>query len=216
MNSIKTFEYITIFIKELNLEFGPVQHSLELYDHLLDKTTKNNIEAVKRHIHAFNSFLKKNEEAIIKKDKSLLKEKEIVYSKNVKINLEEIFKIADTETTDVIWNHLLLIMNNINPSKETLELLKKSLSEEKSGGSDIISGLIKKMEDTVDPGADPVQSIMNLMQGGVFADMAKTVGQGLQDGSLDIGKMFGMVQGMLSSMPQSNPDVTSPSQITEV
>ena len=37
-------------------------------------------------------------------------------SKNANIKMDDIFKRADKETTTAIWNHLLVILSEIDPS----------------------------------------------------------------------------------------------------
>lgn len=108
--------------------------------------------------------------------------------------------MADLETTNVIWQHLLVITNSVDPSEEAMEILKKSL-EEKSNEGAFLSNLVQKIEKNVDPNSsDPMAAIMGLMSSGVFTDLISNMNSGMQDGSLNIGKLFGTVQGMMSSM----------------
>lgn len=197
---LKSFQCIVKFVEDLSTEFGNKQHSLVLYNRLIGKTKITHQDSIKRHVQAFSDFVFKNEEAILKKDTSKMKEPIILYSKKVNIKMDEIFKMADNETAQVIWKHLLVIMNNINPNTEAMEILKKSL-EEKSNEGEFLSNLVQKIEKSVDPNTnDPMTAIMGLMSNGVFTDLISSMNSGMQSGSLDIGKLFNTVQGMMGSL----------------
>ena len=197
---LKSFQYIVKSVEDLSTEFGPKQHSLVLYNRLLAKTKITHTDSIMKHNQAFFDFFLKNEDAVLKKDTSLLKDPVIMYSKKVNIKIDEIFKMADNETTQIIWKHLLVIMNNVNPNAKSMELLKKSL-EEKSNEGEFLNNLVQKIEKSVDPNTtDPMAAIMGMMSNGVFTDLISSMNNGMQNGSLDIGKLFGTVQGMMGSL----------------
>lgn len=196
----KSFDCINKFVGDLTEVFGGKQHSLLLYNRLLGKTNVKHMDAIKKHVQSFSDFVTKNREAIMTKDSTKFSDPIIFYSKKVNIKMDEIFKMADLETTNVIWQHLLFISNSVDPSEEAMAILKKSL-EEKSNEGAFLSNLVEKIEKNVDPGADPMAAIMGLVGSGVFTDLISTMNSGMQDGSLNLGKLFGTVQGMMSSMP---------------
>ena len=125
--------------------------------------------------------------------------------------MDEIFKYADDDTAQVIWKHLLVIMNSLNPSSHTMDILKKSL-EEKSNESEFLNTIVEKIEKSVDPNAtDPMSAIMGMMTSGVFTDLVATMNTGMQDGSLNMNKLFGTVQSMMTTMSGTSnmPDLSS-------
>lgn len=197
---LKSFQSIVKFVEDLSTEFGNKQHSLVLYNRLISKTNITHCDAIKRHIKAFYDFVSANNQCILEKDITKMKEPIIMYSKNVNIKMDEIFKMADTEATHVIWKHLLVITNSIDPSTEAMNVLRKSL-EEKSNEGEFLSSLVSKIESSVDQNtSDPMSAIMGLMSNGVFTDLISSMNSGMQNGSLDIGKLFNTVQGMMTSM----------------
>lgn len=200
----KSFDYINKFVGDLAEIFGSKQHSLLLYNRLLGKTTIKHTDAIKKHIQAFTDFVLKNRQAIIQKDSSKIIDPIILYSMKVNIKMDEIFKMADSETTSIIWQHLLVITNNVDPSEEAMEILKKSLEENSKEGQ-FMANLVQNIEKNVDPNnSDPMSAIMGLMSSGVFTELISSMNSGMQDGSLNIGKIFGTVQGMMSSMGGMN------------
>jgi len=196
----KSFDHVTKFVSDLAEVFGTKQHSLLLYNRLLNKTKTTHHDAIKKHVDAFTEFVTKNHQAIIDRDDTKIVSPIIFYSKKVNIKMDEIFKMADSETSNVIWKHLLVIINSVDPSEEAMAILKRSL-EEKSNEGDFLNNLVQKIEKNVDGNsADPMSAIMGLMSSGVFTDLLSGMNSGMKDGSLDIGKLFGTVQSMMTSM----------------
>jgi hypothetical protein len=210
---LKNFQNIVKFIEDLTTGFGSKQHSLVLYNRLVSKTKIIHVDSVKRHINTFHEFITINEQAIIEKNISKIKNPIIFYSKKVNIKMDEIFKMADNETSEIVWRHLLVIMNGLNPKPEVTNILKKSL-EEKSNEGDFLSNLVSKLENTVDPNTtDPMSAIMGLMSNGVFTDIISSMNTGMSDGSLNLEKLFSTVQGMMTTLGgdigKSNPTTIS-------
>jgi hypothetical protein len=108
-NNLAIFEKITIFIDALHEVFKESESvkSINLYHHLLNKTTISHKKAIKKHVSEFRKFCKENQEAISNKNVDLLTRTKIEYSEKVHIDIKEIFSIADTDTTDIIWVHLI-------------------------------------------------------------------------------------------------------------
>ena len=210
---LKTFQCIVTFVEDLADMFQSKQHSLMLYNRLLSKTKITHQDSIKRHVKIFHEFITKNNEAILNKDSSKLKETAILYSNKVNIKLDEIFRLADTETSNVIWKHLLVIMNTVDPSVEATNILKKTL-EEKSNEGAFLSSLVNKIESSgIDPNtSDPMSAMMGMMTSGVFTDIISSMSNGMKDGSLDIGKLFGTVQSMMASLGDLSQESVSQNQ----
>lgn len=196
----KIFENIVSFVSDLTEVFGTKQHSLLLYNRLLQKTGNDNINAVRKHIEAFNKFISENQEAILKKNFKEFVNPIIEYSPKVNIKIDEIFKMADVETSSTIWKHLLLIMSTIDPSTKAMNILKESL-EEKTNESQFLNDMFDKIKDNVDSqNEDPMAALMGLMSSGVVPQLVTSMTNGMQNGSLDMTKLFGTVQSMMTSL----------------
>lgn len=206
-NSLITFNAISNFTTCLCEVFGPTNRSLKLYAHLISKTTLSHDIPIKKHIAAFREFCVANREGITTKNGALLHEN-ITYSARVYIDIAGILKRADRETTDVIWKHLLTISALTDPGGNAREILKDSVN--KSGGttteSDFLSNIIGKVEQHVDPNANPMEAVAAIMKSGIFTELVGGMGNGLQDGTLDLSKLMGTVQKMVTSLSANVDD----------
>lgn len=201
--SLITFKAISNFINELGDIFDDKQRTLKLYHHLISKTTLSHDRAIQNHISAFLTFCKNNRDAILSKDKRKLDSKIIKYSDRVYINMDDILRMSDSETEDAIWNHLLTISALVDPAGRARHVLqenmsKKGLCDDKE--ADFLSTIINKVEEHVDPNANPMEAISSIMKSGVFNDLVGGMGNGLQNGSLDLSKLMSTVQTLVSSM----------------
>lgn len=195
----KVFSHISDFVCDLADLYGKKQHSLMLYKHLLDKTKITHKDAIRKHITCFRDFLKKNKDAILEKNHELIQLNDIVYSQKVKIQMDEIFKIADEDSKKAIWGHLLVLYNDYDPNNETISLLKKTLKTTEKE-ENFISSIVEKIEKNVDPNAsDPLTAIMGLMNSGVINEVVSSISNGFQDGTIDINKLMGNVKETMSS-----------------
>ncbi len=213
---VKIFSHISDFVKELSDIFGSKQHSLLLYARLIDVTNNNHASAIEKHVHIFDTFVHKNYKAILEKKVDLLSESTILYSKKANIKLSEIFKLADSNETAAIWKHLLVILTAIDPSAEAMKELKKTFDEKTKEG-EFLNGLVEKIESNLDPNSsDPMTAIMGLMGNGVFTDLISSMSSGMQSGNLDMSKLFGTVQTMLTTMGGNNSSSSSSTTVTTV
>ena len=209
---ILTFRSITGFVNDLGEEFGKKHHPLFLYSRLIKKTNIGHDTPIRKHIDAFKHFCQTNREALVEKNISKLKEKKITYTPDkVYIDMEEIFNLADRDTCGIIWEHLHTISAFVDPEAKTKELLKKvkesakgSKVEMGEAETKLISNLLDKIEenvgDTSGEDMNPASALSAIFSSGVVTDLVQTMGQGFQDGSLDMTKLFGAVQGMAGQM----------------
>ena len=83
--------------------------------------------------------------------------------------------------------------------------------------ANFLSNIIEKVEQSVDPSkmnsSNPMEMVQGLMQSGVFTDLISGMQGGLSDGSLDMNKLLGSVQGMISKL---SPDGQVPSEISNM
>jgi hypothetical protein len=198
--SLITFKTISNFTNDLGEVFSEKHRPLKLYAHLINKTTLAHEKPIEKHIEAFRLFCVANREAISKRTVNKLSKEKIIYSKRVYINMKDIFLLADTETTGVIWMHLLTISALVDPGGKAREILKEEA--EKGGGDEInfLTDIISKVEANVKPNANPMEAVTAIMQSGIFSELVSGMGNGLQDGSLDLGKLMGTVQKMVTKL----------------
>ena len=194
----KVFSHINDFVCDLADLYGKNQHSLMLYKHLLEKTKITHKDAIRKHISSFREFLKKNKDAIMEKNHQLLKLNDIVYSQKVKIQMDEIFKIADGDSKKAIWGHLLVLYNDYDPNNETINMLKKTLKPTEKE-ENFVSSIVEKIEKNIDPNADPLTAIMSLMNSGVINEVVSSISTGFQDGTIDINRIMGNVKDTMNS-----------------
>lgn len=204
--SLITFKAICNFINDLCEVFGDNHRPLKLYSHLINKTTLSHEKAIKKHIDAFSSFCVKNREAISSKNTKMIEESKILYSNRVFIDMKDIFELSDKETTNVIWKHLLTISALTDPSGKARRILKEE--NEKGGGDEVnfLTDIISKVEDTVNIDANPMEAVSSIMKSGIFNDLVQGMGTGLQNGSLDLKKLMGTVQNMVTKLSDDAED----------
>jgi hypothetical protein len=214
--TLLAFKAICDFVEDLSSVFGNKHKPLKLYRRLSSKTTISNTKAMGRHIDIFKVFSEANSEAISEKDANKLQIKVLKYSDAVYIDMAYIFRLAENEigTSPVIWRHLLTISAIVNPSDKAKELLKADLSltsgasasstpttsSSASGAeSDLLSGIFSKVEKSFGNGDKPMD-IGSIMSSGVFTEVIQDIQGKMSSGELDIGKLFGAMQGMMGSL----------------
>jgi hypothetical protein len=210
--SLITFKAISNFTNELGELFSNQQRSLKLYCRLINKTTISHDKSIQKHINAFRDFCITNRDDIVNKSTKLTMNK-ILYSQRVFIDMSEIFNLADKETAKIIWEHILCISALVDPAGKAREILKKNLEEGKTGNQEtnFLTDIINKVESHVNQDANPMEAVSSIMQSGIFTDLIGGMNSGLSDGSLDLGKLMGAVQGMVGQLgeqtggdPQAN------------
>jgi hypothetical protein len=205
--SLITFKAIANFANDLAEVFGDNQRSLKLYAHLISKTTLSHDKPIQKHIEAFRNFCVANRDAISARDYKILVEKRITYSDRVYINIPEIFKKSDAETSGIIWKHLLTISALVDPTGKAREILKEQTTSGTGvGEANFLTDIISKVESHVDPNANPMEAVASIMKSGIFNDLVSGMGSGLQDGSLDLGKLMSTVQTMVTKLSDETGD----------
>jgi hypothetical protein len=207
--TILIFKTICNFVNDIKESFGKKQKSLLLYAHLLEKTGIVHEEPIRKHIRVFYDFCKKNEEAILKKDKEQIHDPVLRYSDKVFIDIAEIFELADTDEQKVLWKHLLILSAVLDPSSQAKQILReekqrKNKLGQKGGEEDFLSNLIDQVSEHIDPHniKSPIDAVQSIMSSGVFQDMVSSMNDGLSDGSLDLSKMMGSLQTMIGTLGQ--------------
>ena len=195
------FKAISDFTKELCENFTSnvkdKNHSLKLYEHLLNKTTLSHDKAIKKHIDAFRLFCIENRDAIKSRNPSLMTNNKVSYSSRVYIDFSSIFKDADKDTSAIIWKHLLTISALVDPAGKAKDILKNNTDSKEAS---FLSDIINKVESNVNPNSNPLEAITSIMSSGVFTDLVAGMNTGIQNGELDLGKLMGTVQTMCSTL----------------
>lgn len=197
-NSLVAFKAISKFINDLSEMFGESQRTLQLYSFLLKKTTLAHEAVILKHMDIFRTFCVENRDAISGMDASQLVNPVIQYSEKVSIDMNPIFEKADASTTKTIWKHLLTISAIVDPTGEARKILREVKSQ--GNESDFLSNMMEKIEKNVDSNANPMEAISSMMSSGIFTELIGGMGSGIQDGTLDLGKLMGTVQKMVSKM----------------
>jgi len=198
--SLITFKAISNFTNDLGEVFSEKHRPLKLYTHLINKTTIAHDKPIEKHIEAFRLFCVANRDAIAAKDIKQISKNKISYSKRVYINMQEIFASSDSETTTVIWKHFLTISALVDPAGKARQILKEQAAN--GGGDEVnfLTDIISKVENQVNPDSNPMEAVSAIMQSGIFTDLVSGMGNGLQDGSLDLGKLMGTVTTMVTKL----------------
>lgn len=202
--SLLTFKAICNFVNDLAEVFGSKHKPLKLYKRLINQTQIAHDQAIKKHISIFHDFCTSNRNAIFEQDASKLISKTISYSARVYIDMSIIFRLADAETSSVIWKHFLTISALVDPTGNAKNILKKNAEEKKSSvnETEFLSNMITKFEDTIKPDANPAEAISAIMSSGMMTDLVNN----MQSGNLDLGKLMGAVQTMVVSIEQKAGD----------
>jgi hypothetical protein len=204
-NSLTTFKAISNFTTCLSEVFGDNNKPLKLYARLISKTTISHDKVILKHIAAFREFCISNRNQIASKDRNF-NPVNITYSSRVYININTILKQSDTDTTSVIWKHILTISALVDPAGKAREILQDS----SKGGStnsteaDFLTNIIGKVEEHVNPDANPMEAVSSIMKSGIFTDLVGGMGSGLQDGTLDLSKLMNTVQNMVTTLNEQS------------
>ena len=202
--SLVCFKAISNFTSELGELFSKQQRSLKLYCRLINKTTIVHDNSIKKHIDAFKTFCIANREAIFTKSIDKMTVSKISYSQRVYIDVNDIFKLSDKDTIKIIWEHLLCISALVDPAGKARDILKKNMEAGDAGGEEtnFLTDIINKVEQHVDPDANPMEAVSSIMKSGIFTDLIGGMNNGLSNGSLDLGKLMGAVQGMVGKLSE--------------
>jgi len=226
-HELKLFSTIKRFVNDLVDSFED-QHSLILYNHLINKTKNVHLVAVRKHISVFSQFCETNREAILAMSKEGFATPLLIeYSSNVFIDMSDVLsKASDGETLNNIFKYLLLILAMVDPTSNAKTVLSElSATESKSLSDDNVppgfSKIVDKIKNHISPEDlnNPMKAVQSLMSKNVFADILKTVNDSIKDGSIDLadmasqmnratdeGEISNMMNPLMSmSMPQDGP-----------
>lgn len=201
-DTIVLFKCIVDFIHCLREMFGKQQHSLELYDLLMEKTGIVHQDPIKKHLQIFRNFVSENETAILESCEEKMTQWRIDYSEKVYIDLKEIFKSSTIEDKNTIWQHLLTLLAVLVPTSNAKNVLKEQKQKKKNNEGDFLTNMIQKVERHVDPNmaSDPAQMMSGILSSGLFTELMNDMNNGMSNGDLDLNQMMGSLQGMIGNM----------------
>lgn len=206
-SSLIAFKAISNFTQDIGQLFSRKHRGLKLYCRLINKTTLSHENAIEKHIDAFNKFCVGNREAIIEKNYNKFTVEKVSYSSRVFINIKEILKNADKDTSATIWKHILYISALVDPAGNAKKVLKENMNSNTGSETQFLTDIISKVEEHVDPSANPMDAVSSIMKSGIFTELMGGMNNGLNNGQLDLGKLMGAVQGMVSTLSQQNGGV---------
>ena len=210
-NELLAYQAISSFVSEANAVGGSTQKSLQLYNRLIQKTQISHVEAIKKHIDAFKKFCQDNQEALKEQEIDKLNTKVIEYSPRVYINVR-LLLINSKENASVIWQHIITIGAIVYPQAKLKKVLKEKQEYQKQSSTepifdgdtpedDFLSNIMTRVESSVDPNtSDPSAALGQIMSGGLMTDLMGSMTSGMQDGSLDLGKLMGSLQKMVGKL----------------
>lgn len=210
-NNLLVFKAISTFVKDLSELYGKQHHPLSLYRRLLEKTSVIHEKAISKHVELFREFCALNREAFQHTDYKLFTNSVVKYSEKVYIDMSKVFDIADKESRDTIWRHLLTISAFVDPSSNAKKMLKemseKSKMEGESGKEEtFLTSIIEKVEQSITPdqvGSNPMAAVTSIMSSGVFTELIQNMQSGIDSGDLNINKLLGTVQGMIGGLQEN-------------
>jgi len=175
---------------------------IELYAHLCSKTTFEHKESMNKHIELFSTWCVANQDAIIDRDVNTLTTDDIRYSKNVFVNVRDIFEAIkdDIDATHIIWTHVTTIAAIVDQTGAVKLALREMKATPNGSGreGDFLGSIISKIEGEVGAESNPLVAVQSLMTSGVMTEIMADMGKGMEDGSFDVGKLLGSVQGMMA------------------
>lgn len=199
------FNAITGFVKDLSNEFKQKQHSLALYDRLIEHMGLSQEVAIRKVVDGFTTYISKNQTAIEQRDAEKLSSDKVVYSEKVFLVLRPLFDEADSETKEAMWKHLLTIYGILYPDSHAKDILRSMKSEVKNPETALISNMVEKIVPHLNPDeTNPMQAIMSLMSSGVFTELVGTMQKEMDGGSINMNSLLGTVSTMFSQ-----PDPTA-------
>lgn len=206
---ILAFKSIHSFITSLNEQFGEKNKPLKLYARLIEQTTFSHEIPIQKHVQAFTTFCIANRSSIYDKKYEDFLPCKVIYSERVFIDLKELFELADKDQKNVMWQHVLTISALVDSTGRAREILRKSKNgkNEKNFLTDIIEKVEKNIKLDNNPNSNPFEMVGQLMGSGLFTDIIGSMNSQVSNGELDMSKMIGVVQNMVSTLSQDQPEV---------
>lgn len=204
------FKAISDFVEEIYEAFGVEKKDkpLALYHRLITGVTFHDTEQIKRQVSIFTNYVVENKKFIHDKRLPLLTS--IRMTDRVYIDLPKYIKQADSETINVIRQHLLTILSIVEPDQSNLDILAQSEKAFEGTGIDF-QGMMEKMKGVAEKSnADNPMALMSeMMSSGVMQDMMSSIQNSFSNGNINPQNIFSLVQNMMGAMTPPQPTDTS-------
>lgn len=233
MDIEKVFGAIKSFVTEINTLYGAHYKPLALYGRLVERTNLTHTIPVTKHINAFKKFMISNRNAIYSMNEQEFKPHKIQYNDNVYFNMKTIMNMADPDTQQVIWQHLLVLSALLDDQSKAKQRIKENQVGAAStvpGGVDpMLSGIMNMvssvmMDDTTGtgglgalsalgggPGAGSIgdfgQVFGQIMSSGILPKMMSSISSSVKDGQIDIGNIVQSVQSLAKECDLDLPPI---------
>jgi hypothetical protein len=186
-------------VYDLGREFGRSQHSLKLFQRLLERCEEEpNPEAQAAVGACFERFVRANRKGIIARNSTQLATHVIVYHGNVNIKLAEIFRLADDQAKTTIWAHLQCLLNILDPDNEEVEQALAVYRKQQESSSSSSSSSDEPVDESSKE-AQFIKSIIDQIQPTIETNTVPGMGGGNPLGGIDLMGMFSKVTNMLDS-----------------
>lgn len=116
-DDITIFKQIAHFVEDLGNAFKDQHKPLKLYARLIERTGFTHSKVIRKHIEIFRNFCAVNRECIMEQNHNKLALHNIEYSETAHINMYTIFNMADKDTSNIIWAHLIKISELVDNTK---------------------------------------------------------------------------------------------------
>jgi hypothetical protein len=206
------FEAISNFVEELQNILGKKYRPLSLFQRFLSNVTVSDSETILKIVKLFKDFCVENNDMMVNMDMSLVVNKEISYSDNVRINIDNIFNLLDTVSKVGFWRHMLTIYALTSPKSNARDVLQTVSEEEEetivpsSDHADkFLNDIFVKVEGYIqncDEKDDPLKIVGDMMQQGVFTDILTSFKDNSEN--LDMSQMMSSITSKLLSSELSN------------
>lgn len=228
---IDSFEAIKEFVVCLNGVFGKRNQKLALYNRLVETTTVEQEDRVRLIVSAFKDFCQENSLMIINKNlDTLQKGTKICYDNkpNISIEIKHFLSNSTPEIKRTINDHLLTItalLGNEQTLQNIDEQLKKELEVKPSIQIDnstsegkFISEILDKTQNAFggNEPTDPMSAMMTMMASGTLKEITEDITQKISSGEVDITKLMGMMQGMISDLQNSGVQMPNMQEIAKM
>ena len=125
---LKPYHAIQMFVHEMNELYGDSYKPLAMYSRLLERTEDRHEDAIRKHVQSFRKFVIANRKSILDKNEYDMRVQKVKYSEHVFINVHTILGMADAETKEAIWQHLLVLSALLDANSAA----KRQLQQQKS------------------------------------------------------------------------------------
>lgn len=201
MSSLPVYKAIVNFVKDLSETFGKKHKPLRLYYRIIEKTLITDEKTINKQVNIFRHFCIGNRKSIVEQNKNHLDVPLIAYSSAVYIDMRIIFKLADPQTTKIIWQHLLCLSVFLDGESNAREILTKMRDDpnetiaDSINPNDVLQSTLANITSSINPNSSPMDIMSNLMSSGSFSQLSSAMSS--PNGMSGI---MGAVKGMLNNM----------------